>query len=94
MNDYCLYYVSPVFRVRDNDVVFLGEKDKWVPVSAQRVTLIYVDSNGLMVFVSGAIGEKAVFSVAINNNVTDVTCDFSKGYARKIYYFGSDVECN
>lgn len=94
MENFCLYYVSPLFRVANHDVILLGEKDKWVPASPNRISLIYADSNKFMVFVNGVIGEKAVFSVAINNNVTDVTCDFANENILKISYAGDGIDCN
>lgn len=93
--DFCLYYVAPVFNINGKSVAFLGEVDKWVAVSPQRVEAISVNDIAMIVYVNGAIGEISTFIVAIDNATLSVACQFTTSNSLKISYDGiNNLTCN
>ena len=52
-----MIYGSPVWRVGNFEVSFIGEIDKWCPVSPQRFYNIEIDSNRLIIFLKGTPDE-------------------------------------
>ncbi|XP_041369682.1 uncharacterized protein LOC121383654 [Gigantopelta aegis] len=72
--DFCMHYVTPLLpNAFGITTVILGELDKWVPVSPQRVTNIMVDDD-VTVRVTGAPKEAINFWFAVNNKPLLVKC--------------------
>ncbi|XP_048237369.1 uncharacterized protein LOC125372210 [Haliotis rufescens] len=79
---YCLYYTSPTIAMGDNTVVVvLGELDKWVPMSPQRVVWIRMDTD-VSIRITGAPSEVVTFWFSLNDQVVTVKCILGpKGFA-------------
>lgn len=92
-SNYCLFYVTPVINIDGVDVIVLGESDKWVPISMQRVQLIVTTTDSLMLYVNGSINETVVFYFFINNISTNVTCKFINSNQVKVTYNASKLSC-
>ena len=56
-----------------NEVIVLGELEKWVPMSARRVINIRLTSTALTLTLGGQPGEQIVFSYLLNQQVVNVT---------------------
>ncbi|XP_048245143.1 uncharacterized protein LOC124119103 isoform X1 [Haliotis rufescens] len=79
---YCLHYTSPTIAMGDNTVVVvLGELDKWVPMSPQRVVWIRMDTD-VSIRITGAPSEVVTFWFSLNDQVVTVKCILGpKGFA-------------
>jgi hypothetical protein len=71
----------------------LGEKSKWVNVSPQRISDIQVNSDSLVVYANGAIGESVTFSFWIDQLSQDVICSFTKSATVKITATKDNLTC-
>ncbi|XP_071097695.1 uncharacterized protein [Haliotis cracherodii] len=67
---YCLYYTSPVITVGATDVVIIGDLNKWVPMSPQRIFKIWVTGDAVALTLRGKPSEEVTLSYAIDGNVT------------------------
>ena len=54
---FCLFFST-------HDILLLGEKDKWVPMSPKRIQQIAFDQTGVGIDFTGAVNEKVSFIVA------------------------------
>ncbi|XP_067660687.1 uncharacterized protein [Haliotis asinina] len=54
--DFCMYYTSPVINYKNREVFVLGELDKWVPMSRNRIVNVTV-GDVITVYVKGQAGE-------------------------------------
>ena len=69
--------VEATFVCRGQELLLLGERSKWIPMSKQRVVSIQSDAEELTVKLKGESGEKVVFSYVLNQQARDVTCRMS-----------------
>ena len=58
-----LYYLAPIIKQAAGDIVILGERDKWVHFSKERIKQInnYIEYTTIELF--GAIGEEITFTI-------------------------------
>lgn len=91
--NFCLYYVSPVIKMDGVDIIILGESEKWVPMSVQRVPLIITTNDSIILYVNGAINETVVFNFFINYSPINVTCQFKTSNQLKITYNLATLSC-
>lgn len=62
-----------------HSVYLLGETDKWLPVSQQRLTaLTPIQDQDLVLTVAGAQGESVSFSYLLDGTLQTVTCNFKQ----------------
>ncbi|XP_046368556.2 uncharacterized protein LOC124143575 isoform X1 [Haliotis rufescens] len=54
--DFCMYYASPVLKYKEREVLILGELNKWVPMSVNRVVNVTL-GDVITVYVTGQSGE-------------------------------------
>ena len=52
-----MIYASPIWKVGQHEVSFIGELDKWTAVSPQRFYNIDIMLNSLLVFIKGVSDE-------------------------------------
>ena len=52
-----MIYGSPIWRVGNFEVSFIGEVDKWCPVSPQRFYNVEISSHHLTIYLKGTPGE-------------------------------------
>ena len=74
-----MIYGSPIWRVGNFEVSFVGEIDKWCPVSPQRFYNLEIDSNRLAIFMKGTPGEIVSVQFAVQGpssklNVIEFSC--------------------
>lgn len=67
-------YISPIFPL--NGMSILGELNKWVPVSSQRIVYVQVRAGGITVGLQGGADETVVmaYSYGPNNSVGIANC--------------------
>ncbi|ELU14855.1 hypothetical protein CAPTEDRAFT_225895 [Capitella teleta] len=63
---FCIYYTAPLFSLSNVKIVLLGEMDKWVPFSRDRISSIETNDHDLHVTLEGAGGENVVFGAILN----------------------------
>ncbi|CAG5129546.1 unnamed protein product, partial [Candidula unifasciata] len=66
---FCLFYTAPVLVFGSRQVVLLGDMDKWVPMSENRVVRIWQISSGIAATLRGMPGEMISFSYAVEGVV-------------------------
>ncbi|RUS92230.1 hypothetical protein EGW08_000083, partial [Elysia chlorotica] len=66
---FCLFYFSPELEFKTHKVVLLGDLDKWVPMSEQRVVQIWRTAAGMAVSLLGQHGETIRFSFLYNGKL-------------------------
>nr|XP_022321423.1 uncharacterized protein LOC111123413 [Crassostrea virginica] len=77
--DFCLYHFIPEMKIGIHSVYLLGETDKWLPVSQQRLTaLTPIQDQDLVLTVAGAQGESVRFSYLLDGTLQTVTCNFKQ----------------
>ncbi|XP_046547807.1 uncharacterized protein LOC124257721 [Haliotis rubra] len=67
---YCLYYTSPVISVGTTEVVIIGDLNKWVPMSPQRVFKIWVTDSAVALTLRGTPSEVVTLSYTVDGNLT------------------------
>ena len=72
-DEYKLLYLSPVWRLQWNQVALLGEIDKYVHISNNRIKRISIDPMFITMKLSGSPGEKLRFGFATIHTMTDLT---------------------
>ncbi|KAK3772127.1 hypothetical protein RRG08_058190, partial [Elysia crispata] len=68
---FCLFYFSPELEFKSHKVVLLGDLDKWVPMSEQRVVQIWRTTSGMAVSVLGKHGETINFSFLFDGKLVN-----------------------
>ncbi|XP_077969877.1 uncharacterized protein LOC120331113 [Styela clava] len=83
-SDFQLWYFAPVIEVSSQShVAILGQRNKWVPVSTQRIKNVEHKENDLLVDIEGMPGEAVQFGFSVNQFVEFVNCNIpSTGKAR------------
>ncbi|XP_033764085.1 uncharacterized protein LOC117345186 [Pecten maximus] len=71
---FCLYYFSTVFYMNGTNIGVLGEINKWVPMSPQRVNLVVRGETTVDVVVMGEPYEELEMSFLINSRVMNYVC--------------------
>ncbi|GFR71339.1 hypothetical protein ElyMa_000351100 [Elysia marginata] len=66
---FCLFYFSPQLSFGNYSVVLLGDLDKWVPMSEQRVVQIWRTASGMAASVLGKHGETINFSFLLDGKM-------------------------
>lgn len=81
--NFCLLYTSPRIETEEGDLYILGELDKWVPVSPNRITdiTIIASNSSSSVASSVLLSVRGIASEAVTLSFTGatdftVTCDF------------------
>ncbi|OWF39492.1 uncharacterized protein LOC110464957 [Mizuhopecten yessoensis] len=72
--NFCLYYFSTVFFMNGTTIGVLGEINKWVPMSPQRVNLVVRGETTVDVVVTGVPYEELEMSFLIKNQVKNYVC--------------------
>ncbi|XP_069122155.1 uncharacterized protein [Argopecten irradians] len=72
--NFCLYYFSTVFVMNGTSIGVLGEINKWVPMSPQRVSLVVRGETTVDVVVTGEPDEELEMTFLINNLVKNFVC--------------------
>ena len=66
----------------------MGELDKYVPISPQRISNIKVQSDDVIMWLKGVTGERVTMYYYMDGrNVTDIECVFG-GDGTAVVYFG------
>ncbi|XP_067661779.1 uncharacterized protein [Haliotis asinina] len=71
---YCLYYTSPIITLNNKEVLIMGELDKWIPMSRQRVLNVTV-SDVITINMVGAKQEKVEMWFSVNGNMGALAID-------------------
>ncbi|XP_050404907.2 uncharacterized protein LOC126820819 [Patella vulgata] len=66
--NFCLYFTTPIIEFGGQEVLILGELDKWIHMPYQRVTQISVTET-IDLEINGAANEEVQIWVAVNGNV-------------------------
>uniref|UniRef100_K1PIP2 Uncharacterized protein n=1 Tax=Magallana gigas TaxID=29159 RepID=K1PIP2_MAGGI len=76
--NFCLYHFIPEMKIGNTHTVFLmGETDKWVPVSEQRIVAITpIQDTDIVLTVAGVRGETVRISYLLDGTLQTVTCTF------------------
>ncbi|XP_064616875.1 uncharacterized protein LOC135480876 [Liolophura sinensis] len=86
--NFCLYYTSPVIKLGSKEVCILGEVDKWVPLSPQRIRTISTGSDIIM-SLAGSPEEKLRLAFIENGKLRFMQCTLdSAGTATLRYMSG------
>ncbi|XP_045596142.1 uncharacterized protein [Procambarus clarkii] len=75
--NFCLIYTSPAFQINTGEIFILGEREKWAPVSPERLSEITESPSSLTVVVSGVQGEAVTISF-LDQTIFTVTCNFTE----------------
>lgn len=76
--NFCLLYTTPRIQTAEGDLYILGELDKWVPVSPNRITDINMTpSNSVALSVRGVESEAVTLSFTGAVDFT-ITCNFAQ----------------
>ncbi len=59
---------------RGKPLLLLGELDKWVPMSPQRVTGMTIDQGDIHIRISGGVRERPTFTYIWDNKTYQATC--------------------
>jgi len=84
VKDFCLYYTAPVWTLRGMNVSILGELDKMVPISPQRITDIEVQQDDILVSLTGVEHEKVKIYVYLESRTVEIACRISRGLRARI----------
>ncbi|KAK6194945.1 hypothetical protein SNE40_000473 [Patella caerulea] len=68
LEDFCLYYTAPIIEFDGQEVVILGELDKWIHMPYQRVKQITV-TDTIEMEINGAPNEQIEIWIAVNGNI-------------------------
>ncbi|XP_076436393.1 uncharacterized protein LOC143275932 isoform X2 [Babylonia areolata] len=82
---FCLFYTAPVLVLGEQEVILLGELEKWVPVSPQRVHQIRKTPLSLTLTLRGQVGETVTLTYlkdGVLRNVTVVMDSAGQGTVR------------
>lgn len=84
------------FQIREGAIrlVFLGEQEKWVPVSRQRIRKIDVDDKSFSAIVYGALKERVSFAFKYNDHLVLVECFFEWTNELELKYYNDVFICN
>lgn len=67
-----------LFNCSSNPIALLGELDKFVPISPQRVSDISITTNDIKIELKGETGEKVTFTVWYNGTYNEYLCIIGK----------------
>ncbi|CAH1778788.1 unnamed protein product [Owenia fusiformis] len=70
----CVYWTTPVFTINGDEILIIGELDKTVRMSPQRVTNINVTPNDIEIHIKGSYQESVRFVYTRNGHAFDITC--------------------
>lgn len=76
-----------------DNLVFIGEYDKWVFVSPQRVFNIQLTQTSFTAYVQGALNESVTFAFNLNNQSVKVICKFIGSNTLKLHYENGKFMC-
>ncbi|XP_071096800.1 uncharacterized protein [Haliotis cracherodii] len=82
---FCLYYTSPVISLNNKEVLILGELDKWIPMSRQRVINVTL-SNVITIDLVGAKQEKVEMWFSVNGNMGALAIDVNNNGAASLVF--------
>jgi len=68
----CLFYTSPYIHIRNHTIALLGDMDKWVPMSEQRVVSVWKHNTSLAVTLRGQPAEAIQFWYLLDGEVKTV----------------------
>lgn len=74
--NFCLYHTSPIFKIGGDELVLIGEKEKFVPMSAKRFSNIRFHDNDFLINVRGVPEEIINFYIFSKQqqSVIKITC--------------------
>lgn len=71
----------------------LGEYEKWVPVSHQRITRLQTNATFFEAELHGSFNETIAFAFVLDNEPIQVYCGFSKTKKLKIKFSNKKLSC-
>ncbi|KAL4219038.1 hypothetical protein ACF0H5_021621 [Mactra antiquata] len=74
--DFCLFYFSPWIQ-GSNIQAILGESNKWIPVSSDRITEITSTQDSTTLSLSGVPGEIVTIFYVFNDQLQSTPCSFT-----------------
>ena len=63
---------------RSEEVIILGELNKWVVMSPQRITSITLSTDDIQMSLTGAINEQVNMSFQVSGKMTSILCVMGK----------------
>ena len=72
-----MIYTSPMWKIGTSEVAFVGEVDKWTPVSPQRFTNIGIDFNKLFIDITGVPDEVINMQFIVQSGDDEIKIDWS-----------------
>ncbi|ESO98784.1 hypothetical protein LOTGIDRAFT_158730 [Lottia gigantea] len=86
LDNFCLYFTAPVIEFDGQEVVILGETDKWIHMPHQRVRQITKQATQLKMEIDGSPGEEIEIWITVNGKIAALaTRADATGYAHFIY---------
>ncbi|CAH1277104.1 Hypp9481 [Branchiostoma lanceolatum] len=74
-DDFAVWYTSPFLTLQNQTAMIIGETDKWVPVSPQRVKNILMFDSNLELSLAGAPGETVTMSFMVGaKGLVEIKC--------------------
>uniref|UniRef100_H2ZIV6 Uncharacterized protein n=1 Tax=Ciona savignyi TaxID=51511 RepID=H2ZIV6_CIOSA len=75
LKDFQLWYLSPVISIGDSTTaVIFGEREKWVPVSNQRIKSVDIKGGNLLIDIQGRPAEVVTMDFLMNTTMVSVSC--------------------
>jgi len=84
LGNFCLYYTTPSLTLRNQELLLLGERTKWIPMSPHRITRMQYDDHYFFIFLKGAPGEAVQFDYVWGSESHSLTCEMSEAGTARI----------
>ena len=83
-------HISNIYSEIDTYFVLIGEYEKWVPISPQRIKAIDFDEKSFTAHVHGAINERVEIAFKANDSTFTVECYFKDKTDMILKYTGDE----
>ncbi|KAI8505567.1 hypothetical protein Bbelb_167560 [Branchiostoma belcheri] len=78
-DDFAVWYTSPFLILGNQTAMIIGETDKWVPMSPQRVKNILMYGNNVVLSLTGAPGETVTMAFTVGvKGLVEISCVLSE----------------